>query len=148
MTIILYTNNSEPVKLQKDLTELLSTQGSLKEGATILNPDILINITDASLLSTCNYAYIEEFKRYYFITDITVERNTQFRFTMHVDVLGTYADYLLQLNAVIARQENEYNLYLNDPCFRVEQRTRHKVINFPNEFNDSQFILAIAGSGD
>lgn len=148
MTITLYTNNSEPVKLQKDLTELVTTQGTLKEGTTILNPDILISITDATLLSKCNYAYIKEFGRYYFITDITVERNTQFRFAMHVDVLGTYADYLLQLNAVIARQENEYNLYLNDPCFRVEQRTKHKVINFPNEFSDSQFILAIAGSGD
>ena len=148
MTLTLYTCTSDANKVQKDLTEIASLTGTLKDAVSILNPTILIESDNAELFTTCNYAYIPEFGRYYFVNNITIQRQGLYQLTMRVDVLQTYAAYILSLEAVISRQEFEYNLYLNDPCFKVEQRTKHKIKNFPNSFTAAEFVLAVAGAGD
>lgn len=60
--------------------------GVLREECSIESPVITMQYDPRGL----NYAYIPEFGRYYFITDITVLRENLFQVSMHVDVLMSF----------------------------------------------------------
>ena len=93
-----------------------------------------------------NYAYIPEFKRYYFITNIESVRNNVWRVSFHVDVLFTYREQIKRNSAIIERNENQYDLKLNDGLFKTQQNPRIAQIPFPSGFNTWNFVLAIAGN--
>lgn len=63
---------------------------------------------------TANYAYIPEFNRYYFVTDITAIGRNLWMISMSVDVLMSYYGDILNLNAFIARNQNDYDSYVVD----------------------------------
>lgn len=144
MRIELYTNNSEVEKVVKDLTTLQTLDGTLREATSILNPTIKIEgLTD---IDKINYMYIPEFGRYYFVNDIRSIRNNLYEVSAHVDVLMTYADEIKQQRAVIRRQENVWNTYLDDGTFKAYQNPVIVTKLFPNGFNDNSFVLALSGT--
>ena len=144
MTITFYNNASERNAVTKNLTELATLTGSLREESSIIDPKITIASMTGSIKDV-NYAYIPEFGRYYFINDITSVRNGVWRISMHVDVLMTYAEAIRNNSAIIQRNENEYDLKLNDGLFVTQQNPRKSVHQFPAGFTDFDFVLAIAG---
>lgn len=147
MTIILYKTYSEPHRVTKTLSNPLEYTGTLKDSSSILNPVFVIE--NAANLADYNYCYIEEFKRYYFITGIDVLSYSLWAFSCHVDVLMTYASNIRSLSAVIARQENDYNLYLPDNKLLVESGKELNTIPFPYRVPSSSqgrsLIMTIAG---
>lgn len=144
MRIELYTNNSEVENLVKDLTTLQTLEGTLREATSILNPTIKIEgLTD---IDKINYMHIPEFGRYYFVNDIRSIRNNLFEVTAHVDVLMTYAEEIKQQRAVIKRQENVWNTYLDDGTFKAYQNPVIITKLFPNGFNDNSYVLALSGT--
>ena len=64
--IQLYNNISEPERIGKALSPTVSFTGSLKDQTSIINPTIIV---DSSSVPSGNYARIDAFGRYYFITD-------------------------------------------------------------------------------
>ncbi len=80
------------------------------------------------------------------MTDIKSVNNNLWEITARVDVLSTYAIQIRAQTAVIKRQENSWNLYLDDPQFKVYQNPNIVVKNFPNGFSTQNFVLAVAGS--
>lgn len=145
MTIDFFYNESEDAVVDKVITQKNSLSGSLKEGADLLNPTIMFSDLPASILQESNYAYIHEFNRYYYITGISNYRDNLWYISFHVDVLYTYKAYIKEQTAVIARQENNWNLYLNDPKFRVYQNPYIVTKAFPSGFTDQRFVLIVAG---
>ena len=144
MHITLYTNSSERINLTKNITQLIALEGTLREETSILDPVILLSGID-SYLSTMNYLYIQEFGRYYFINAIKSVRNGLWEISCHVDVLYTYQTSILEQSAIIARQENNYNLLLNDGMFRTTQKPRIATYNFPSGFTNFDYVIALAG---
>ena len=65
---------------------------------------------------------------------------------MHCDVLASFQTELKSLEAVVARQENNYNLYLNDGMFKTYADPNISIFQFPNGFETFQYILSVAGS--
>ena len=97
-------------------------------------------------LSDYNYAWIEEFHRFYFIKNIVSVRTNLWRLTMHVDVLSTYADYIKNNNAVISRNSNLWNLYYQDEQFKILNYETIQTKAFGTSLNpSSQFVLIVAG---
>lgn len=143
--IKLQTNNSEPNKVTKDLTDLLTLTGELKQECSILDPIILI-ACDLADVTGCNYMSIPAFGRMYFVNNIRSIRNGLVEFSAHVDVLSTYADAIKANSAIIRRQANRWNLYLNDGSFRVYQNPDIITLPFPSGFTTQEFVLAVAGS--
>lgn len=143
--IILQTNNSEKNKLDKDITNIVTLNGVLKNETSIINPVILIE-GDISAFTNCNYMTIPVFGRKYFITNIRSIRNNLFEISAHVDVLSSFATQIRSNTAIIHRQENRWNLYLNDGSFRIYQNPMVLTREFPNGFTTQEFILAVAGS--
>lgn len=143
ITINLMYNASDKNVVSKSLTTLSSLTGTLKETTSILNPVITFQ---GSIPTNCNYMYIPDFNRYYFVNDIMSVHNDIFEVSAHVDVLQTYSSGIRNCTGIISRQQSTYNLYLDDGVFKTYQNPTFKLDKFPSGFNDMNFILAVAGS--
>ncbi|MBO7735149.1 MAG: hypothetical protein J6S67_21475 [Methanobrevibacter sp.] len=145
MIIKLYKNLSEKNHLDKDITQLgPDVIGTLRDGCSIIDPIIKVENAVNNHLTECNYAYIPEFGRYYFINNITCKGNL-FEIQMHVDVLSTYKEVIRNNTAVVSRQQNNYNLYLQDGNFKTNAFPHMQIIQFPEGFSSFNFILSVAG---
>ncbi len=142
--IVLYQNNSEPNRIGKDLTEIATVSGVLRDATSILTPRIAIE-GDISDVTGCNYFYIAEFGRYYYITDIQSLRHNLYDISGRVDVLETYKEQIKANTALVFRQENAWNLYLNDGSFKTFQNPIVLTKEFPSGFSSLSYILAVAG---
>ena len=129
-TCNLYKTKSDKTALTKTMESgSKSYSGTLINDSNIINPSILIKV-GADEIATFNYMDISAFGRKYFITDITALTETTCLVSGHVDVLSTYASEIRALKGVIARQENKWNLYLDDNLFKVDSRTIIQTLNF------------------
>ncbi len=145
MTIVLYNNASAVNAVNKELSQLASLSGTLREESSIIDP-VITMAGIGEHLTEANYAHIEEFGRYYFITNVESVRNGLWRVSMHVDVLYTYAEQIVLNDAIIERNENEYDLKLNDGLFQTQQNPRIAQYPFPGGFTNWNFVLAVAGN--
>ena len=71
---------------------------------------------------SANYAYIPDFNRWYFVTDITSVRQNLWQVAMSVDVLMSYYGDILNLSAFIARNQNLYNPFVVDDLTNFEYK--------------------------
>ena len=146
-------------KIGKSITDKFVCSGTLKENTSVLNPVIFVELPepedpedhDTSSITErqffqCNYAYIQRFARHYFITDMISVYNNMVEVHLHVDVLETYKEDIKALNAIIRRQENKWNLYLDDGCLMTYQNPYVILKRFPSGFTNETIILAVAGS--
>lgn len=144
-TINLQINSSPLEQLDKNISTVVSLSGTLKEDTSIINPVIKIQ-GDLSSIASCNYMTIPRFNRSYIITDIRSITNNIIEISGRVDVLYTYRDQIRNNAAIIRRQENDWNLYLNDGSFKVYQNPMVLTRTFPSGFTTQEFVLAVAGS--
>lgn len=147
-TIELIRNNSPANYVNKSLTTLANLSGTLKDNCSVEDPVVLVESNDTSLLSNLNYVYIFEFKRYYYVKDITLVRNNLWSVSLHVDVLMSWRNNLKQNQGVVRRQASRWNLYLDDGVFKAYQDPLIKTVYFPNGFSTPEYVLAIAGAED
>lgn len=142
MTIKLYKNYSDKNVVDKTVYQYgADITGTLRDDCSIINPVIAIEgLADL----TVNYAYIPEFGRFYYINNIVCKRNL-YELQMHVDVLMTYRTGIRSNTAVISRQQNNYNLYLQDGVFKTYADPHLEIKQFPNGFTDYNFIFSVAG---
>lgn len=143
--IVIYTNKSPKNQVRKSITRKWNVSGELKEGTSMINPIIKFNGNVSSFVD-CNYIYISEFGRYYFVTNMTSITARIVEFTCHVDVLMSFSEYILKNEAIVKRQENDWNLYLNDGSFKIYQNPIVLTKAFPSGFRKQEFVLAVSGS--
>lgn len=128
-SVDLYQNESPVEKIGKTLSNSHTISDVvLKRDTSILRPVLLINSVQD--IYTYNYMYISEFGRYYFIDDIRSINNNMWEISAHVDVLETYSSQILANTAVLKRQEKKFNLYLDDPEFKVLNNYRIQTKRF------------------
>lgn len=142
MQVILFRNDSDIKVVNKNITEIATINGVWKENTDVLEPHIIINNRS---MAGVNYCYIPEFDRYYYIDDHAKITGGQVEIVCSVDVLMSWKQYFKVLTAVIARQENQWNLYLNDEMFKAYQNPRIQTKKFPNGFTTQEFVLTVAG---
>lgn len=138
-------NLSEQNRLEKNLETLTTVNGTLRETTSILSPKIMIS-GSLSALSSANYFHIPSLNRYYFLTDLQSVRNGLIEISGRVDVLTTYADAIKSNKGIVRRQENEWNLHINDGSLKAYQNPFVITNYFPTGFSGHGFILAVAGS--
>lgn len=143
--IVLMTNSSEKNKMDKTLTIISTISGTLKNATSIIDPVIIIE-GDLSSFTGCNYMTIDTFGRSYFINNIRSIGNNLFEVSGHVDVISTYKTAIRRNSAIIRKQQNQWNLYLNDGSLRVYQNPQVVTKTFSTGFTKLEFVLAVAGS--
>lgn len=155
LSITLYNNSAANNRVNKEqyLTINKVLNGTLRNATDILNPVILI--CEPTFLSA-NYAYINAFNRYYFITDIVSVAYGLWELHLRCDVLYTYYPDIISLTAKLKRQENsytmsDYNKFLNDSKTTAFNDTGYVIVpitNYVFNVEDSvtdNIALTIAG---
>jgi len=148
MTVTFYKNKSDKIVVDKDLTQVGNTisDAVIKEDVSIMDPVFLLRDFQYFNPATCNYVYISDLSRYYYITDIVILDQNLYEIHCHVDVLKSFASGIRANSAVIARQQNNYDLYLPDGVFKTKSNPKYDVIQFPSGFSSYHFVLCVAGS--
>lgn len=146
MQITFYNNNSEREKVGKTLINVRELNGELKDNCDVVEPILLVS---GDNLSQYNYLYIPSFNRYYFITKIKVIRNNLWEVYTHCDVLESYKNEIKNQIGVVARQENTWDMYLNDGTFKADSTDKTATLLFPNDlFTTPSYVFAVAGDYD
>ena len=147
-SVELKKNSSPSLVVSKNISPVAAVTGTLRDGTSIVDPHIVVEAT-ASTIAQVNYAYISTFGRYYYVLDHIALENGLWELPMHVDVLMTYNRYIRSQSGIVARQEFNYNMYLDDGWFMAYQRplieTRYLSETAP--FENSSYVLILAGSG-
>ncbi len=158
--ISLLQNKSATNVVNKDTYTIVDIDGIFRKGCSITDPVIRVQLNGTEgWRYGFNYFYIEAFKRYYYVTNlIAVEGQTNkegdinpngiWELHGHVDVLMSFKDEILKQTAVVARQEGQYNLMLDDGFFMTYQnpKLQTKVFSNPTPFETQEFVLIVAGS--
>lgn len=159
--IALYSCTSPTNQVSKAIGGAIDViTGTLRDSSSIIDPVIICHLdNNTAWRKQLNYAFIEEFGRYYYITNIinvagTLASQTYpsptalWELHMHVDVLMSFQSQIKQQTAIVSRQANEYNLYLDDGSFMVYQdpmiQTKYFSVEAP--FETQEFVLMVAGS--
>lgn len=144
MEIILYNNLSEENRINKNLNEVETLTGSLRDKNTsIENPIVRIS---RSSPNGFNYVKIPAFDRFYFVQDVTIEVNGILVLNLAVDRLQSFKDSILQQEIIVEQSTNSNDLYLPDNNWLTNVKTKTDILNFSNGFLDNgEFILITAG---
>lgn len=161
MKVILYKFNKKPNSTARPLTstEKLELECNVKTPSSIINPTI--QITKANRPIDFNYAYISDWNRYYFITDITYGLGL-WVIDLRVDVLATYRSYINNSEQYVLRSESSYDGNIIDNLYTTKATTSYSSaiagtvtdpdnsISYPNYFNDDfsagVFVIGIISS--
>lgn len=145
MEIQLFNNKSDNRCIRKELINGLSVTGSLRESCDVLAP--VINF-ECDILMKYNYAYIPDFRRYYFITKFTNVANNVWEVEFKVDPLMSFKGDVLALQVVVDKQSSTSigDEYIDDGSLVADNYMFKSIYNFSNGFNDQgEYILITAG---
>lgn len=92
MNIDLYTTDSAKNVLNKKLTKVKTIDGTILEYDQNVN-NLRINLYTSDIF---NYVYIPDFKRYYFVNDVSISENGIKIYDLACDLLMTFADIVKQ----------------------------------------------------
>lgn len=148
----MYNTASEKNKVDKALTLVkeISTF-KIKDNCSIIRPVLIVSKNAVTLTNGAlfNYAYIDVYNRYYFVTDIKTVANGMVEISCAVDVLMSFNTAIKNLDCIIERQEKVYNAYLTDGLFTAYNYSRVQTKEFPSGFTaETKFVLATVGGGD
>lgn len=145
MTIKLYHNDSDKRTVSKSLSnESALIDATIIDDTSILAPRLKVR-DNGIIMVQYNYCYIADFKRYYYITNITVS-NGYILIDCKVDVLMSYANEIKACSGVIARQENVWSGYLDDSENFTNQYNNVSLKAFNSPFSKTlSYILLVNG---
>lgn len=147
--IVFYNNQSAANVVNKEIAQVVSVNGTLRDGSSIYDPTILFELSDDTFIADgVNYFYVASFGRYYHITNIISKNYGLWEVHGHVDVLMSFSEQIKEQVAVVARQEATYNLMLDDGFFMTYQNPKFQTKRFSVEgpFETQEFVLIVAGS--
>lgn len=144
MTIDIQYTSSEPNRIRKSYSVVRRVTGTLRNNSSIIDPQILIE-GDISNVATANYMTIYEFKRHYFITNIESVNDNLYVIHGHVDVLTSFSNALRSNSAIVHRQANNYNLYLDDGVMKIYQNPIIETYEFTSGFSGLMYVMPVIG---
>ena len=143
MIINLYNNESAPNVINKQITLLLTLNGTLRGEANVVSPTIRIFATS---LPAFNYAYIPEFGRYYYLRDMQIVRNEIIDLSLKSDPLKSFN--LNSITGIISEAQNIGNNYIEHRHFVRSVKSKTDILPFGSGLLDSgEYILITAGGG-
>ena len=139
-------NSGHPMnQIEKHPNLVATVSGTLRNETDVVNPVILI---ERDTFPDCNYMTIDAFNRSYFITEVRSVRNKIWEVHGHCDVLSSFKTQILGNRVLVSRNENKFDLYLDDGVFKSKQNSRIGYLAFPSGFNTFSYILLAAGGAE
>lgn len=145
MLIQFYYNQSDERTIFKNIAPGVSLNGALRDSSSMIEPVILIQ---SAAPIHYNYAYIPDFERYYFVSNVTSVRTGLWLVEMRVDVLMSFKNDIANYKIVIDKQTEMENSdeYIDDNSLVCNAIHFNRVYNFARGFNNApEYILITAG---
>lgn len=143
MKITLYSTNSSNNSINKILSNETDVEIKLKDNTIISKPDILLYLeTD---IYKYNYCYIPAFKRYYFIDNISIQRQNLFLLSLKVDVLESYKNDILKAKAYITQSTSNNPYYNDDYDVLITKECDIYKSDKTNEITNTLILVTIGG---
>ena len=142
MLLKLYNTDSETNRINKVLKDETEFNVRLKEKSSVINPIILLK---SDTYITFNYAYIEQFKRYYFVDDVSVFPNKMYLLTLRCDVLTSFKDDILSSYAQIIEQTNSNAYYDSNLKSEVRKEVDTYKSNVSFDLSANSLVLVTIG---
>lgn len=127
----------------------LQTICKLKDGSGILNPTIVLDFTQEQTWEPQNFnmAYIPEFSRYYWITDIRYIMGL-WEFSLRVDVLASWKTQIGAQSMYVMRSASNYDTSLVDTFYPIKTgvtftATTQASNPFATAFGSGYFVVGI-----
>ena len=111
------------------------------EDTSLIRPRLKLS---ANISQNFNYAYIDEFDRYYFLADRTF-CNGYYYVTLRIDPRMSFKDEIADLNVIAKRCSSRYNLYQFDEKVPKLAKDMIQTQPFPYGFGVGNYILAVCG---
>lgn len=110
MELRLYHTLDNENVINKNLTLIHTMEIKLKDVVSIISPILILSEVEGVNYFQCNYCFLSDFNRYYFIRDIEVLNNKNYRLQLEVDVLESFKDDILNSRAEYKRliKEGDY----------------------------------------
>ena len=138
MTIYLYQMIQERNRIKKNISGGAKFEGTIRADSDVVNPSVMI---EASANTVCgyNYAYIPDFKRYYFINNVNAYRTGLSIVSCTVDVLTSFQTTITGSNCIISRSSRTGDAMFNlpDERFPVKQSETSHVIAYPELYSNT-----------
>ena len=138
MKITLYKTTDQNNTINKNLTDPLKININLKRSEDHERPRLLLK-NDNDKYTGYNYAYIDFFKRYYFVESTSNNNDRIIELQLETDVLETYKDDILNAQATTL------NYYSNEG---VVSAKKHKDVYYSDvtlENNETTLMSVITG---
>lgn len=130
----------------KVLEEAGTFIGDIRSSINLYDEVILRIEKDVHPLFTMNYAWIgAPYNRYYMIDKVDCICDGIYDLTLRSDVLMSFKSYFPSWEGIVKRQENKFNLMLNDGSFKVYQNPIIIQKTFPQGFSGQEYVLVCAG---
>lgn len=146
MEIKLYTTEDADNVINKTLALVSTVQIQLRDTQNITAPVVLLGKITGVDLKAVNYAYMDEFKRFYFIRSINVGPNNIYALALECDVIETYKEDILNSSAQINRgvKKGDYG----DIGTSIEVRREVDIFKSDKGFvGKNSIILSTIGTG-
>lgn len=149
MTIELYNCSSNPIEVNKTLTAVATLTGTLKQGTSMVNPVIQIEM---ATVPSFNYMIIPEFSRRYFVNNIYSVYNNLWEIHGHCDVLSTYWSSIRTADCIINRNEfvrtkdlvDSEMWFTADSKFGLAKFSQQPLTGSPPT---TRYVMVLAGAG-
>lgn len=142
-----YKNISQRNVLNKSIALVLTTQCDFTGELSIDRPFIIADYDE--LLFSCNYAYIDVFKRYYNFSESPKIENGFIKLQLESDVLMSFKDDILNADITALRSTNKPNYYLSDSKILFSNNTNIQTFRFPKSFETGnsgiKYVLKVGG---
>ena len=145
MTITLYNESNDKRVVTKTLgTAVASFSDAVARDSFDVRRGEITLQTDTDI-TMCNYCYIDELSRYYYITDVIILRKGVYVLSLRCDVLMTFSAGIRSLNGTVDRQQSKYNGYIPDGEYKELAYSQITTKAFPNAMNNDTLILMTVG---
>lgn len=147
--LITYRGRRNVLEKSWDNADVITISGSLRNDCDVLNPVIEVSVENPFIY---NYAYIPDFKRYYFIDRFVISRQGLYRLYMSVDVLKSFEPLISNTEGYIRRSQfaepsrlvDEKIMCSEEPIIDFVEGTDAMIDNYTEDVNDMCYILTVA----
>ena len=145
----LYFNKSDKRVVDKTITQVSNNMDiQFIDDSSVVDPVLKMKVTSGIL--NCNYLWLEDLHRYYYINDWTLSKGYVIA-KCHVDVLMTYKTEIREIKCIVRRNEyyDRCNSYQNDDQKKLNAYPCTRVLRFPDNMGfdstTTEFVMGVVG---
>ena len=143
----LYIINDDKRKADKNLSNVIKENVNItyKDATEFIRPIIILDYDGSWNMRDCNYIYLSDKNRYYFVEKHSFQKGQKVVYELLVDVRTSHKEGLRALTCTVTRNENLKNGYLHDVNYSVYAYEQIVCKMFPNSINQDSIILMTVG---